>query len=320
MSRRARARQRNRLRRRILAAALLALVGFLVIAYARPEWFLQGEYARMRWLAGALSSTQVAADHRWSVLSAGAGNRVVLVHGFTGSKENWLPMFAELSQQHEVIAPDLPGWGMSERKPGLDYGFSAQAERLAIWIRQQPAGGGPLVLVGHSMGGGIAALVAARYPELVDKLVLVDAAGVRFDDNDFSRAVSRGEHPFEVSNRTTLDRQLGLVFEHPPWVPWPADRAFIQRRIADQPFERDVLDRIARRDDALLPGIEAISIRAPTLLLWCRDDRIIHVSAARRYAGRIADTRTVLLAGCNHMPMMERPAETAAAIKEFVGE
>lgn len=320
MSRRARARKKNRVRRRALGTALMALAGFLLIAFASPEWFLRAEYARMRWLAGAQGSTQVAAEHRWSQVSAGAGSRVVLVHGFTGSKENWLPMFAQLSSQHLVIAPDLPGWGMSERKPGMDYGFSAQAERLAVWLREQPAGGGPVTLVGHSMGGGIAALVAARYPELVAKLVLLDAAGVRFDDNDFSRAVGRGEHPFAVSDRATLDRQLGLVFEQPPWVPWPADRAFIQRRIVDEPFEREVLERIARRDDALLPGIEAIAIHAPTLLLWCRDDRIIDVSAARRYAGRIADTRTVLLAGCNHMPMMERPAETAAAIKGFVGE
>ncbi|MGQ0798683.1 MAG: alpha/beta fold hydrolase [Pseudomarimonas sp.] len=320
MSRRARARQKSRSRRRILVAAGLALAGFLLMAFARPGWFLQAEYARLRWLAGAQASTEVAADHRWSVVSAGSGNRIVLVHGFTGSKENWLPMFAALTQQHQVIAPDLPGWGESERKSGLDYGFSAQAERLAAWLRQQPTGGGPLTLVGHSMGGGIAALVAARYPELVSKLVLLDAAGVRFDDNDFSRAVARGEHPFEVSDRATLDRQLGLVFEQPPWVPWPADRAFIQRRIADQPFEREVLDRIARRDEALQPGIEAISIAAPTLLLWCRDDRIIDLSAARRYAGRIADTRTVLLEGCNHMPMMERPVETAAAIRGFVGE
>lgn len=320
MSRRARARHSRRVRRRILLATTLALAGFLTIALARPEWFLAGEYARLRWLAGAQASSEIAADHRWSTLSAGAGSRIVLVHGFTGSKENWLPIFAELSQQHEVIAPDLPGWGESERKPGQDYGFSAQAERLAIWLRQLPANGAPLTLVGHSMGGGVAALVAARYPELVDKLILVDAAGVRFDGNDFSSAVARGEHPFEVFDRSSLDRQLGLVFEQPPWVPWPADRAFIARRIADESFERDVLDRIARRDEALQPGIEAISIHAPTLLLWCRDDRIVDVSAARRYAGRIADTRTVLLAGCNHMPMMEKPAETAAAIRGFVGE
>ncbi len=320
MSRRERARRSRRVRRRIFVAAALALLGFLSIAVARPEWFLAGEYARLRWLGGAQTSSETAADHQWSTLRAGAGSRMVLVHGFTGSKENWLPVFAELSKHHQVIAPDLPGWGASERKPGQDYGFSAQAERLATWLRQQPEGEVPLTLVGHSMGGGVAALVAARYPELVAKLVLVDAAGVRFDDNDFSRAVARGEHPFEVFDRSSLDRQLGLVFGQPPWVPWPADRAFIARRIADEPFEREVLERIARRDEALQPGIEAISIRAPTLLLWCREDRIVDVSAARRYAGRIADTRTVLLDDCNHMPMMEVPAETAAAIREFVGD
>jgi pimeloyl-ACP methyl ester carboxylesterase len=297
---------------------LLGVAAFLLVATLRPGWFLAGEFARLRWLGDAQQSESVAAGHRWAVLEAGSGPRVVLVHGFTGSKENWLPMFSALVADHELIAPDLPGWGDSERQAGADYGFAAQAERLAAWLRQLPESGGPLTLVGHSMGGGVAALVAARHPDLVDRLVLLDAAGVHFDDNDFTRAVARGEHPFEVSDRATLDRQLGLVFDRPPWVPWPADRALIARRVADQPFERDVLERIARRDEALQPGLEAAAIRAPTLLLWCRADRIIDVSAAARYAERIADTRTILLDGCNHMPMMEQPAATAEALRGFI--
>lgn len=318
MNRRGRSRQRRRVWRRLLALSALAMGVFLLIGFLRPHWFLEAEYARLRLQGGAHTSVEIAAKHRWEVLTAGVGSRIVLVHGFTGSKENWLPIFADLAQRHTVIAPDLPGWGGSERKAGEDYGYPAQAERLAAWLRQQPAEALPLVLVGHSMGGGIAALVAARYPELVSKLVLMDAAGVRFDDNDFSRAVARGDHPFAVSDRVSLDRQLGLVFDVPPWLPWPASRAFILQRLNDDGFERDVLDRIARRDEALLPGIEAISIRAPTLLLWCRNDRIVDVSAANRYAGRIRDTQTVLLDQCNHMPMMEQPEATAGALARFV--
>jgi len=303
----------------LLLFVLLCLGLGLAAALLRPQWFLQAEYARLRWLGGAsLASTQ-AADHHWAQVQAGEGPSIVMVHGFTGAKENWLPMFPALRAHHRLHAPDLPGWGSSERKAGADYGFAAQAERLADWLRVQPDLVRPVTLVGHSMGGGIAALVAARYPELVDRLVLMDAAGVRFDDNDFTRAIARGEHPFAVHDRASLDRQLGLVFTHPPWVPWPADRAYIAMRRADDAFERDVLDRIARRPEALQPGIEAIGIRAPTLLLWCREDRIVDVSGAARYAGRIAGTQTVLLEDCNHMPMMEQPAATAAALLEFVG-
>lgn len=318
MSRRERARNRRRAWRRRLVFTSILVVAILLAGLFRPQWFLAAEYARLRFMGGASEAVDQAADHRCSVLEAGEGPPVALVHGFTGSKENWLPIFAELAERHRVLAPDLPGWGKSERKDDADYGFSAQADRLGSWLQELPEGGFPLTLVGHSMGGGIAALVAARYRELVQKLVLVDAAGVLFDDNEFSRAVSRGDHPFEVIDRASLDYQLGLVFDHPPWVPWPADRALIAQRRADRAFERRVLASMKQGPEALQPGVEAISIRVPTLLLWCRNDRIIDVSAASRYAGRIANTQTELLGGCNHMPMMEQPAATAAALRQFM--
>ena len=320
MSRRTRARNRRRVWRRWILLFMLAVGAFLAIALLRPQWFLAGEYARLRLIGGATESVELAAGHRWSVLEAGRGRSVILIHGFTGSKENWLPVFSSLSEHYRVVAPDLPGWGSSERKIDEDYGFSAQAERLALWLQLQPESTLPVTLVGHSMGGGIAALLAARHPELVEKLVLVDAAGVRFDDNDFSRAVARGDHPFEVIDRASLDNQLALVFENPPWVPWPADQALIAQRRADRAYERRVLASFKQGPEALLPGIEAISIRAPTLLLWCRNDRIVDVSGARRYAGRIANSRTVLLDECNHMPMMEQPAATAAALRQFIDQ
>lgn len=318
MNRRDRARRRRIRLRRALGLCLVLLALVVAAGLWRPELFLAAEYARLRWQAGASQAQHEAAGHRWAMLEAGAGPTLVLVHGFTGSKENWLPMIGALGGRYRVIAPDLPGWGDSERRPGENYGFVAQADRLADFLRRLEPAGQPVILVGHSMGGGIAALLAARHPDLVARLVLLDAAGLRFDDNDFSRAVARGEHPFEVSDRATLDRQLGLVFDHPPWVPWPADRALIRRRIADREFELDVLERVGRSAEAEQPGHEASAIRAPTLLLWCRADRIIDVSAAARYAERLADSRTVLLDGCNHMPMMEQPAATAAALHAFI--
>ncbi len=320
MNRRRRARQRRRRWLNLAVCAGLALAAFLLVAFTRPSWFLEVEYARLRWLGGASETLLQVGDHRLEVVEAGSGRNVVLLHGFTGSKENWLPVFAALARNYRVIAPDLPGWGGSERKVGVNYGFADQAPRVAELLRQLSPAGAPAVLVGHSMGGGIAAMVAARYPDLVERLVLVDAAGVRFADNDFTLAIGRGEHPFEVNDRASLDRQLALVFDHPPWVPWPADQALIAQRIADQPFEREVLDRIARRDEALQPGLEATAIVAPTLLLWCRNDRIVDVSGARLYAERIPVTRTVLLDGCNHMPMMEQPQATADALLQFIGD
>jgi pimeloyl-ACP methyl ester carboxylesterase len=257
-------------------------------------------------------------DHRWRVVEAGQGPLVVLVHGFTGSKENWLPLMRELAKTHRVVAPDLPGWGDSERRADADYGPLAQAERLRAFLAT--LGERPVLLLGHSMGGQVVGLLAARDPQVADRIGLMSAAGVRFADNDFGRAVLAGENPFEVTNRAELHRYLGIVFADPPWVPWPASAALVRQRSADVAFEQRVLDGIGRGPEALMLEQELDRIAVPVLLVWCKDDRVIDVSAAEIFHRGLRDSRTVILAGCGHMPMMAQPQNVATAIKDFVGQ
>ena len=302
-------------RRTILLLALVVDVALLVGLLAwRPEWALQAGFALQRWQAGAEVVQVRVAGQRVVQLQAGPPDapEIVLLHGFTGSKENWLPLMAALSRTHHVVAPDLPGWGESERVAGADYGVVAQSERVAAWLASRP--GRPVLLVGHSMGGHIAALVAAKHPEHVERLALVAAAGMPFEPNAFGREVLAGGHPFAVSDRASLDRYLGLVFTDPPFVPWPADRALIARRIADRDFEVAVLDRL-RGPEAFAVQPLLGDIRAPTLLLWCADDRVIDPSSAALYAAGLPNARTVMLPGCGHMPMMADVAGTAAALR-----
>ena len=308
-------------RKALLATTLgtaLATVGFAATA---PEKVLQAEYARQRWLAGAELRTTEVADHRWSVLEAGdmaATDKplIVLVHGFVGSKENWLPLMRELSRDYRLVAPDLPGWGESQRIAGSDYGPLAQMQRLAQFIRT--LGETPALVVGHSMGGQLVGLLASRHPELVQRIGLMSAAGVTFEENAFANAVLAGENPYQVTTKPELRRFLGIVFADPPFVPWPVDEALVRRRRADRDFEQHVLDAIGRGPEALLLESELANIRAPALLLWCRDDKVIDVSAAQTFARGLRDSTTVLLSGCGHMPLMAQPRQVAEAVVAFV--
>lgn len=300
------------------AGAVGLAVAGLGVAVARPEYVLEAEFARLRWLAGASETSFEVAGHRWAAVQAGPADAplVLLVHGFTGSKENWLPMARELAQGHRVLAVDLPGWGDSQRLADADYGPSAQAARLAEFIAALPDR--PALVVGHSMGGQIVGLMAARHPALAPRLVLMSAAGVRFEENAFASAVLAGENPFQVTNRAELQRYLDIVFAEPPFVPWPASQALVRRRRADVAFEQSVLDGIGRGPEAFALEDELGNIAAPTLLLWCRDDRVIDASAAAVFAAGLRDSRTVLLEGCGHMPMMARPREVADALAGFL--
>src|SRR5690606_38775164 len=249
-----------------------------------------------------------------------AAPTVVMLHGFTGSKENWYPLARELGGRYRLLIPDLPGWGESERKPGAAYGFPEQAANVAAFIRAASPGR-PVVLLGHSMGGGIAALVAVRHPDAVSKVGLFNAAGVRFKDNQFGLDVLAGKNPFAVTDEASLRRFVDMVFfddKAKPWIPWPASTGLVRKRRADAAFEQAVLDRIGRGDEALLPGEEAARIRQPALLLWCRQDAVIDASALDLYAARVPRARRVLLEGCGHMSIAERPREVAADVVELV--
>lgn len=314
-----------------MSALQVWLVGAVAVLAAaalwrQRGWLIRAEFSRQRRAAGLQRCTLEAAGHRWVYARGTARNPdapiLVLLHGFTGSKENWYPLARALDGHYHLRIPDLPGWGESERKPGAAYGFEEQAAHVAAFIETCDPGHA-VILLGHSMGGGIAALCAARHPRRIAKLGLLNAAGVRFADNRFGLAVLAGENPFAVFDAASLHRYLDTVFHlatAKPWIPWPAASALIAQRRADAAFEQDVLQRIGRDAQALLPGDEAVHIRQPTLLVWGRQDAVIDPSAMALYAARIPQARQVLLDNCGHMSLMEHPQAVAAAVDALVAD
>ncbi|MGO4261705.1 alpha/beta fold hydrolase [Lysobacter sp. TAB13] len=319
------------LRRIIKTVALVAAVllcALFVWLWLDPYRVVLADYSRQRILAGLTRNTVKIDDHRWVYAynddAPANAPTVVMIHGFTGSKENWYPLAQRLRGRYRLFIPDLPGWGESERHAGGDYGFVAQNDRVARFIEQvarKP--GSPLVLLGHSMGGGIVALTAARHPDQVDYLGLFDAAGVRFQDNAFGLAVLRGKNPFAVSDAASLQRYIDIVFYDDgakPVIPWPADRIYIDRRKRDAAFEQAVLDKIGRGEERFAPGNEAANIRQPTLLLWCEQDAVIDPSALDLYAAKLPQAQRVLLDGCGHMSIVERPDQSADAVNQLIAK
>ena len=309
------------MRLRIVALSLFAIAAIAAIVLWRDPFLLvRGEFARQRVVAGLSRATVEAAGHRWVYAQREADDAdaptIVMIHGFTGSKENWYPLARELGGRYRLLIPDLPGWGESERRPGAVYGFPEQAAHVDAFIRALSPGK-PVVLLGHSMGGGIAALAAARYPRDIAKVGLFDAAGVRFKDNRFGLDVLAGRNPFAVDDKASLQHYLDVLFydkAKAPWIPWPASVGYIRHRRADAAFEQSVLDSIGRSDDAMLPGDAATAIGQPTLLLWGRQDAIIDPSAMALYAARIPQAQQVLLEDCGHMSLVEHPRDVAVAV------
>lgn len=299
-----------------IGTGLLVAITFLVGIYGfAPEWLLRAEFARQAFVAGVERREVVVGDHRWVFLEGGVGPPLVLVHGFTGSKENWLPMVAELSRRHRVIVPDLPGWGESTRLDEADYGIASQSARLGAFLAALDLRG--VDLVGHSMGGAISGLLAARDPGRLATLTLMNTAGVSFEPNDFARRILAGELPFNVDDRAGWARLVDDLFVVKPFLPARLADVLIERNRASHDFHRRVMDRL-RGDEQLILERHLGAIALPTLVLWCDGDRVLDVSAVDTLVRGLRLAELVTLGGCGHMPMMERPAATAAALEGFV--
>lgn len=307
----------------LTVAALVAAAFVVAIAlrlWRDPYALVRAEFTRERMALGFARRVVDVDGIRWTCAEGGSRDAdaplLVMLHGYTGSKENWYPVARRLRGRCRLLIPDLPGWGESQREGVAGHGFAAQATRVAAFIRATCDR--PVTLLGHSMGGGVAAVLAAREPALIARVGLFDAAGVRFADNQFGLDVLAGENPFGVHDRASLAAYFDIVVHDrralPP-MPWPAPAIVIARRRRDAAFEQSVLDDIGRGPEQFLPGEEAARIRQPALLVWGAHDRVIDPSAMDLYAAKMPQARKVLLDGSGHTTVMEQPDDVADAIE-----
>ena len=272
-----------------------------------------------RWIraTGVREEFLVVSGCRVRILTAGRGSPVVLVHGFGSSAYTWRHVIPGLAARHRVAVLDLPGYGTSEL-PG-EPSLALLAEAVAAVLERM---GPPAHLVGSSLGGALAALVASRSPELVERLVLVDAAGYRLRPN---------ERPLPV--RLASGRLVGLLARLPlrriatRWTLRQvfADPGLVTAEMIDEYaapfFRRGAIESQRRLLGSATPGdVPDLlrAIRCPVLVVWGREDRWIPVEDADRFAADLDDARVVVLEHCGHLPHEERPEEFLAALEGFL--
>ncbi|HSW14060.1 MAG TPA: alpha/beta fold hydrolase [Solimonas sp.] len=267
---------------------------------------------------GMRKRSAVVDGHRMVWMEGGnaRGAPVLLLHGFTSSKENWLLMLPFLLRRYRVFVPDLPGWGESEFHHGAGYSLDRQVARLAQWARQ--ALPGPAHVAGSSMGGAIAGLFSARHPELVATLTLMNAAGMRGASlSPFEHGLLSGRNGLIAGrfgevlqllestverNRSTLPLALApLMYGE-----------FIHRRHVNLHLFAEML---LTPPAAELPGVEQVS--TPTLVMWGEQDRILDASCVEAFQQAIPHARIKRLQGVGHLPMIEVPLLTARNLRRF---
>lgn len=299
----------------VIVILALALGGSYLFA---PQWLLRADIARQAMAAHLETKTVQAGDTRWSYYEGGEGPTLVLLHGYDSSKEVWLDVAKELTPHFHLIIPDLPGWGDSSRNDGASYDIDAQAARLDAFA--QALGLRSVTVVGHSMGGAIAGVYAAEHPQVVNRLVLMDSFGLTSKENDFARRSLAGSNPFIYDDRAGFQKAESLAFETVPAMPGRFIDVLIQRNQRDRAFLNKTFNELRQPSQYLAVQQRLDKLTMPVMGLWCRDDKIIDVSALdslRNGLINAAAISTTTLSGCNHMPMLEKPEQTVQVLTAF---
>ena len=256
---------------------------------------------------------------------AGEGPPLVLVHGLSASLATWKENVEALAQRYTVCALDLPGYGDSDKPRDLEYSAPAGAHFLPQFM--DALGIKRATLIGNSGGGLIVALCAINYPHRVEKLVLVDAAGLGKDVRWYLRFASL---PLvgELLERHTLSDPQSLgkeIFYQPRSIDDGLARELLRIRNLPE-AKRTVLKSIRsgvnflglRKRMMILPQLKALPI--PMLIIWGEEDRILPVYHAYRASQALPNSRVHVIPQCGHWPQMEKPAEFNELVLRFLDD
>jgi pimeloyl-ACP methyl ester carboxylesterase len=265
--------------------------------------------------------------YRRAYVKAGSGPAILLIHGIGDSSDTWRPVLEELAEHHTVIAPDLLGHGRSE-KPRADYSIAAYANGMRDLLSVLEID--TVTVVGHSLGGGVAAQFAYQFPDRCERLVLVGSGGVGRTVSPLLRLAAVpgveflmplfGLPPVRAVSRfgaellrrfdTALGRDTEEVLAVFDSLPNTAARQAILRTLrSGVDWRGQVITMLDRA--YLAEGI-------PTLVIWGARDAIIPVGHGRLAHAAMPGSDLEIFDEAGHFPHHSDPVRFVQLVRDFL--
>ncbi len=257
-------------------------------------------------------------DRFVSYIDEGAGEPVILIHGIPTWSYLWHKLIPVLSKQNRVLAPDLAGFGYSDKRDNFDRAIDKQAELIDAWMNE--IGVEAAHIVAHDIGGGVALRLAALFPNRVKKLCVMN--GVSYDSWAIEAMIQLG-HPsaYKIASASTtvatLKQMLKQGFNETP------DDEVLDGIFAPYSTEVGKLSLI-RNATALNTNLTTEithllhKIEAKTLILWGEDDKFQLLKFGQRLSDDIPNAKLIRVKDARHFVMIDQPEEVAGHISTFL--
>ena len=253
-----------------------------------------------------------------SYLEAGAGEPVVMLHGSgpgVSAMANWQHNIGTLSQRFRVLAPDIVGFGATERPDDVVYSLRTWTDH--IWAFLDAHGIEKTTIVGNSLGGRIALQMATDRPDRIAKMVLMGAPGVGMTLTD-GLAALRAYEPSHDAMRDLLRNYFAV------------DPAMITDELVAIRYEASIADGAYEAYRAMFfdpqhagseLGISEHEVRAiatPTLLVHGREDKVVSVQVSVTMLGLLPNADLHVFSACGHWTQIERADEFSALVSDYL--
>ena len=275
--------------------------------------------------AGLKSQKKQVAEIEWHYSEGGDASKptVLLIHGLSGTRDNWNRVVHYLTPYYHVIIPDLPFHGDTKVPKDFDSSVPNLTEKLkrfteALGINDS------IHVAGHSLGGAIAYLYSAQYSHKIDSLLLMNAAGVYKTANTVYLKDPTQLKSLIVDQSGDFDQLLKLAMANPPFIPKEILKEQEALMIKNSSQTQHVIDQIVMIQKAFTPDSFAMAgriIDSPVLILWGDQDRIVNKEVAQELQSLLKNAeKPIIYKGVGHMPLLELDQVVAQDYLKFLNK